>query len=186
MGWKDASPSDDVAAAEWIRARLLPFRDASIGSVVPTGFDSYVRLAGHEFPQPAIDPDTASILAAHTSTPGKCWMCLWDGYGYLTGAIAVFQAHRIGDPVPPPVRPLMPRLRKTRVHMPQRDYLLFSGSVDQAAGWEDGPNICWPDDRAWIVAREIDLDYTLIGGAVDLCSDLTALGALSVSLDDKN
>jgi len=23
------------------------------------------------------------ILELHTSTPGRCWFCLWDGYGWL-------------------------------------------------------------------------------------------------------
>jgi hypothetical protein len=30
---------------------------------------------------------------------------------------------------------------------------------------DDGPQIWWPDDRAWCVATEIDLDSTYVGGS---------------------
>jgi len=185
MGWEAVTPSDAVDAAEWIRGALLPFGDAKIGSVIPTGFPSYVRLYGDDFPHPALDPDTGSILTRHTSTPDRCWFCLWEGYGYLTGAV-VLQAFRTGDPPPPPVRTAKPTLRKSRVRLPHRNYLLFTGTTDQASGWRDGPNLCWPDDRAWIVAREIDLDYTLVGGSAGLCNELAGRGAEPVSVGAKN
>ena len=157
-----------------------------MGSVIPTGFECYVRLQGREFPHSAIDAATASILATHTSTPGHCWMCLWEGYGYLTGAVAVLQFSPIGQAPPAPIRIPKPRLRKSRVRLPHRNYLLFTGSVAQSAGWDDGPNLCWPDDRSWVVAREIDLDYTLVGGPAKLCAELVARGAAYVNVEDRN
>jgi hypothetical protein len=66
-----------------------------------------------------------------------------------------------------------------------RDYLLFTGSVVEGEGWQAGPNLWWPNDRAWMVANEIDLDwYSLIGGTHALCVELTALGARPVTVDD--
>jgi hypothetical protein len=62
-----------------------------------------------------------------------------------------------------------------RVRLPERDYLLFEGPLDDVSetGWRyDGrlvspqsPNLFWPDDRAWCVATEIDLDSTFVGGS---------------------
>ncbi|OLB95782.1 MAG: hypothetical protein AUI15_15200 [Actinobacteria bacterium 13_2_20CM_2_66_6] len=58
--------------------------------------------------------------------------------------------------------------------MPNRDYLLFTGSVERGAGWEDGPNLWWPDDRAWCVASEIDFPYSYVGGPTDLIVNILA------------
>jgi hypothetical protein len=69
----------------------------------------------------------------------------------------------------------------------QRSYLLFTGSVRDAVGWEDGPNIWWPDDRAWCVASEIDLPYSYVGGSKELIEEVLAdpeLEALPAQLED--
>jgi hypothetical protein len=182
MGWQEVTPSDEVDVADWIGPRLLPFREARIGSVIPTGFESYVRVNPHV--------ELAYVLRQHTSTPGRCWFCLWEGYGYLTGSVVVLTSWRLeaGAPLPgPPVKRIPPpKLQKSRVRLPYRDYLLFSGAVEQGDGWQDGPNVWWPDDRAWCVASEIDLDYTLVGGSVELCVELVRDGAAAVSPEDRN
>jgi hypothetical protein len=118
------------------------------------------------------------LLAKHTGTAPSCWFCLWDGYGYLhPGASAVLVAAR-----PPFARlrvgirrlqlrwsaPRPPRPDGPRVRLPARDYLLFHAPLAEALGWEDGPNLWWPDDRAWCVASEIDFPYTYVGGSQDL------------------
>ena len=41
-------------------------------------------------------------------------------------------------------------------------------------GWEDGPNLWWPDDRAWCVASEIDFPYTYVGGSNQLIEEILA------------
>ena len=110
------------------------------------------------------------LLARHTSTPDHCWFCLWDGYGYLTGAVAVLVAN--ADPVPS--APPRPKLKKSRVRLPGRDYLLFTGSVAQGEGWRDGPNLWWPDDRTWCLASEIDFPYTYVGGSTSLIEEILA------------
>lgn len=68
---------------------------------------------------------------------------------------------------------------------PGREYRLFRGPVSAAAGaavpapWPlrgddtldldggalDGPNLWWPADRTWVVASEIDLPWTYVGGS---------------------
>jgi hypothetical protein len=116
------------------------------------------------------------LLATHTLTPDRCWFCLWEGYGYLTGGTAVTYFWPVGEPKPPPehLRPPQPKLSKSRVRLPHRDYVLFTGSVTDADGWEDGPNLWWPDDRAWCVASEIDFPYSYVGGSAALIEEILA------------
>ncbi len=114
------------------------------------------------------------LLATYTSTPEDCWFCLWEGYGYLTGgrAVAYLWAGKPGTSRPPPPPP--PKLKKSRVRLPGRDYLLFTGAVAQGESWDDGPNLWWPGDRSWCVASEIDLPYTYVGGSSDLIGEILA------------
>jgi hypothetical protein len=119
------------------------------------------------------------LLSKHTATPDSCWFCLWEGYGYLHpgGSAPFVLAAR-----PPFARarvalrrlqlrwskPRPPRPDGPRVQLPGRDYLLFRAPVSEAQGWEDGPNLWWPEDRAWCVASEIDFPYTYVGGPQEL------------------
>ena len=115
-----------------------------------------------------------TLLAKFTATPSSCWLCLWEGYGYLhPGGMMPLVAAR-----PPFARarvglkrlqlrwsaPRPPGKDGPRVKLPHRDYLLFQAPLAKALGWEDGPNLWWPDDRAWCVASEIDFPYTYVGG----------------------
>ena len=102
------------------------------------------------------------ILRDFTTTPDRCYFCLWEGYGYIDARL--YEA-------------------KARVKAPGRDYLLFSGPLDAVTSflswdegfWGDSPNIWWPADRAWCVATDIDLYDTYVGGSRD-CVE-TVLGS---------
>src|SRR6266545_1205383 len=85
-----------VTEADWIGPRLQPFGNVKVGSVIPTGFEAYARI---ETPN-----QLAGVLARHTSTPDRCWFCLWDGYGDLHGPPAVAYAYfwKEGEPRTPP------------------------------------------------------------------------------------
>jgi len=176
VGWPDVEQSDETEAADWIGPRLHPFaRD--VGSVVPTGFAAYARL-------PTARRDgLIELLTKHTSTPGLCWLCLWEGYGYFhAGGIVELRSYHLGSPpLRPPPPPPPPKLSAHRVRLPARDYILFTGSAEQAAGWQDGPNLWWPDDRAWCVASEIDLDETFVGGSRELIDEVLEQGALEAT-----
>ena len=225
MAWQDVTPSDTVAAAEWIPGRLNPFAK-NVGSIVPKGFEAYARIfhpgterasereaptvevrwaevaarsgriAHPEMQFHAITPPPIersyglepavfeprigilsrgqvgaliNLLSKRTATPNACWLCLWAGYGYGNAVWAELYAHA------------------TRVRLPGRDYLLFKGSVAQAQGWEDGPNLWWPEDRAWCVASEIDFPYTYVGGSKALIDDILRhpdLEALPATVED--
>ena len=115
-----------------------------------------------------------NVLREFTSTPDRCFFCLWDGYGNID-----------------------PRLYKAsaRVRAPGRDYLLFRGPLDAALSfveeredpfWGDSPNLWWPEDRAWCVATDIDLSDTYLGGSMECVEAVLGnpeLEALSTTLD---
>jgi len=98
----------------------------------------------------------AELLRAWTTTPDRCWFCLWDGYGWI--------AVRDGP----------------RVRLPARDYLLYRGPVEAAvaavglAGHQQTANLWWPEDREWCVATEIDLSWTYVGGEAGLIERLVS------------
>ena len=95
-----------------------------------------------------------AVLARHTATPERCWFAVWDGYGATRADV----------------------LSAPTFHLLARDYHLLVGPVGAAAEsaldppWYQSPNLWWPDDRAWCVATEIDLDTTYIG-CTDACRD---------------
>ena len=113
------------------------------------------------------------VLRDFTSTPGRCYFCLWEGYGNIDT-----------------------RLYKSdsRVKAPGRGYLLFSGPLDAVMAflrrdvpfWRDSPNIWWPEDRAWCVATGIDLYDTYVGGSrecIEAVLNNHELEALPTTLD---
>ncbi len=149
--------------------------------------------------------ELAGVLARFTTTPNRIWFGLWTGYGNLhppRGAARLLS--RSGDalsesthpdPHPEPER-LEVRPGRPTLELPSRSYIVYSGSLDELAGWPwDGPNLWWPDDRAWFVATEIDFVSTYVGGseeAVDAllkASDLEVLPARitdSINRDEVN
>ncbi len=181
MSWPDVEHSDEIAAAAWIGPRMHPFAQ-DVGSIVPTGFEAYTRL-------PVARRDLiVAVLEKHTSTPDRCWLCLWDGYGYDNAVSLSFwkegeQPRHAKRPPRFSIRvPRKPRDDgRARMRLPHRDYFLYRGSTGQATGWSDGPNLWWPDDRAWCVASEIDLEETFVGGTQVLIDEICAIQHLGAT-----
>ena len=132
-------------------------------------------------PAPWREPDEGSLrpdecaavaetLAAHTSTPGDCWFCVWEGYGW-TG-------FGPNDGLP-------------RVAFTHRNCVLFRGPVEAATAfrsppWFQSPTWWWPQDRAWCVASELDIYSTYVAAARSAVGDLLqhpALEALECTED---
>jgi hypothetical protein len=71
-----------------------------------------------------------------------------------------------------------------RFEIPQRAFYLFEGPLDAAGElghrprpdvfFPQSPNIFWPNDHAWCVATEIDLDSTYVAGSNALAKALLA------------
>lgn len=92
----------------------------------------------------------AILLAAQTSTASQCWFAVWEGFAGLA------------VPRDPTV---------SRLSMPQRPMILLNGRLDAAVtSLEEDPSdqrasLWWPEDRAWCVATDVDLNTTYVGGS---------------------
>ena len=186
--------------AAWTGAPLRP--DAEFHSVAlppnrPAGEPPWAGLPL----QGSLDAGDAEtleeILRSETSTPNHCWFCLWDGWGWERAQ--PFTATRTPRGAIPdtPRDPVIPVAvwRGPRVRLPNRNYLLYTGSVDDAIPalgsgghpFGQGANLWWPADRAWCVATEIDLPWTYVSGTDSLIERLLRDGrleALPASAED--
>jgi hypothetical protein len=93
------------------------------------------------------------ILEKHTTTPDSCYFAHWGGYGGLPESL-VRSVPSFGYPWP----------------NAGRDHMLFTGAIRSAVVTPNehhhySVNVWWPEDHAWLVATDIDLDSTYIGGS---------------------
>jgi|KBSMisStaDraftv2_1062788.scaffolds.fasta_scaffold38255_1 hypothetical protein len=105
-----------------------------------------------------------SILRSATSA-GDGWFMLWNGYGDLRRrgfeTVPWGTIHRLdGDPPDVPAELL-------GSVWAYRHYYVFRGPLAGLSTWfewrPEAPNYFWPDDKAWIVATEIDGFSTYVG-----------------------
>jgi hypothetical protein len=187
-------PASDGAPASWVQAGIRGFGE-SVLSLVPDGFPAYVRsfhlargetwaeiaarqgtvvhprmqfpsiartaslqaapMPGH-LPPEAIAP-LSEILTRNTSTPDACWFAVWEGWGANAQRADI--------------------VRAPTFTLPNRRYHLMCGPVSAAvesvedAPFSRSPSLWWPDDRAWLVATEVDLHSTYVGCS-ELCADV--------------
>ena len=207
----DVSPADWIVQRLWPWNADVGTR---VGSVIPDGFETYARIfhayegqrwadlartsgrtmhAGAQFALICGDVDRRSgrdgslggveaaalarVLAPFGSS--EIWGCIWEGFGFLTGEISHNRdARRTLDNAP-------------KVRTRARSYLLFKTIIEHVPDtkfgvWFQSFNLWWPDDRAWCVAKEIDLDSTLVGGSrrcIEAVLASSQLEALEISLD---
>jgi hypothetical protein len=112
----------------------------------------------------------AEVLGRFTSTPSDCWFAVWDGYGNMPA-----------------------RLRTVpMIEMPNRRMVALRGPLPAAGTafsrwtWPDSASLWWPDDRAWCVATDIDLQSTYIGAGaegIDAVVANNSLESYAVSID---
>jgi hypothetical protein len=112
---------------------------------------------------PDLWEELSDVLRHHAADPSSCYFALWDGWGWASGNVepAALPAEAVQGP---------------RLSLEARDYLLFDGPldawaslfVDRLEGHWQSPQLCWPRDRTWCVATEIDYDSTYIGGSAEL------------------
>lgn len=123
-----------------------------------------------------VDPNSQSLAwriddVLDDTTPGD----------WIADALPRFE-YTVGSLVPP-----IYTLYSPRVRLPHRDNFLVHGTVRDAVrtlGW-CGPNLWWPQDRAWFVATDIDLMSTYIGSSTDCALALAVHPTLEV-IDTSN
>jgi hypothetical protein len=185
---------DDVAAGDWIAARLHPFVQDT-GSVIPEGFDAYARLfhpigddgrwadmaaSNHRIAHPEMQ---LHQISAPAGEPARAWndRSLSVSWGSLP-----IEPRRALVEILTPATTTPDRCWfavwegfadvdhggvAARVALPGRSYLFASGPVEagstllSGASFDQSPNLWWPDDRAWFVATEIDYAWTYVGGS---------------------
>jgi hypothetical protein len=86
--------------------------------------------------------------------------------------------------------------RAVKVGNAYRRYHLFSGPVTGAASFRtermnrsQAPSLWWPEDRAWIVATEIDLPWTYVGAESSVVTAIVEVwphATRTIALTDPN
>ncbi len=170
--------SGDLSAAAWLsESDPDPWRLITFG---PATFQAYARLrylpdpvrpgmneadvqvpAGH--PTDIDQARTAlTALARYSSSTDSCYVCLWDGY---SGAFS--------DPG---------LTRGPLVALPHRQYVLFTGTLDELENWNDlfdstfnsPPAFVWPADHRWCFASDVDPHWAGIGADTGVINKLVA------------
>lgn len=129
------------------------------------------------------------LLAAHTTTADRCFVALWEGYSSV-GAPLVART-TTGDRssvadwrVSAPVGRQAFWAAGTALRLEERTFIVAESPVEAAASiggpelWgrfrDEPPTLMWPEDHAWFVACDPDLDSTYVGGTVDLIMAILA------------
>jgi hypothetical protein len=142
--------------ASWTGRRVHPLMAFERIAAIPDGPKSKPEWGYRPAAGAGPIDELVTVLRSFTTSPERCWMGLWDGFGGLDMVDALKSA--------------------LRLRLPHRAYILLNGPIDAVrrlgrAGppWK-APNLWWPDDRAWFVSSDIDLASTYVGGS-RLCID---------------
>jgi hypothetical protein len=182
----------DPSLADWFARSDEPWDE--LVTMGPAGFGSYARvryLDEDRISQRVLFARLRVHLAGQTNTPGDCFHGLWDG--------AVSRMY--GDPARGDL-PWFPAsvLAGPRVRIPQREYMLFRGHLDEVGQWgatdpatgssrDDeipGPHLLWPADHRWFVATDVDSDFTWVGGSDELVGAVITDPALDAGRVHRN
>ena len=174
------------AVAEWagrVYHPLMSFEGASSPAAGHgAGAPPWLQDPEHGRMDEEVAVELSAMLARFTSTAAECYFGVWEGYGQYSGGAALLTSDGRSRPLGTP-RDIR---RAQRIKGVGRDYLLYQGRLEDVTGFyahflAQPPNIWWPEDRAWFVATDIDLDSTYVGGSrecVDTLLDHPALEAV--------
>ena len=170
-------------AVTWVDDREQDVRWARVAAATGHTLDATtsweaVARAWHPHGQPGVWEDEpiegqppvghaarlVSLLAAHTGTPDRCWYAVWNGYGALA----------------------LPRVGVPMAKIAGRSMLVLSGPLSSAltsletAPFDRRANLWWPDDRAWLVATDVEATSTYVGGSAECIAAVRADDLLEV------
>jgi hypothetical protein len=131
-------------------------------------------------------------LGQATTTPDDLVAAVWNGWGDLNGGSAS-GSFVVGEPSEEQLRQLHEQAERRRLRnaaisdalsgptfeWPGREFHLMSASLTLFAerDWLDTasvdvwpaaghtPQMLWPEDRSWVLATEIDWDFTIVAGS---------------------
>jgi hypothetical protein len=130
----------------------------------PGVFD--IRPDSGNLPSEVLSP-LLRVLGERTRTPECCWFAAWEGWGDIRADVRSAPWFQV----------------------PGRGYHLLSGPLDAAGETVTNypgrsASLWWPDDHAWCVATEIDLNTTYIGCDDDCSESIRALPELEALATD--
>lgn len=158
------APAVDSSPAAWFVNAEGPWHvKATYG---PPGLEAYARISlgrgqdgsYYEAAEGAIFSSVLDTLIHRTTTPGRLWVGVWDGWGEAEVQGAHFA-------------------------IPGREYVLLLGDVadlldPKSYGLDAArvviPHLVWPDDRAWFVCWDTDEDQRFtVGGSTAAIAELS-------------
>lgn len=204
-------PVTDNSAWEWLTEQTHGAW-ASAGSVVPSGYEAATRIfhpagdrrwsdvaaqrgtvmhplaqwgslaASHEPPghdefEPEEGTAPRSLIEAvlsHLPSGGQVYRAVWEGFGWWSE----------------------PRWDGPMLELPGRRHIVFSGPPGDLRQWpgqealgsgEQSASLMWPTDRGWVLATEIDWDFTLLVSSAAVATRVQAdsrLEAFAIGLED--
>jgi len=118
------------------------------------------------------------ILAGFTNTPDRCMCAVWEGYADVVGVESDLTLPRLAILS----RPMIVACGPLRA-VPEKS---FSDPYTDRDGEDDrqcvesyrSPSLWWPDDRAWCVATDVDMQETYVGASADCVGCLIDDGRL--------
>ena len=194
-----------ATVAEWTGATVHPLMQ--VGNIAKVPYPYHVEwgrcpaMGSIPVPESTI---LTGLLRDFTTTPENCYLGYWEGYGCLNrGRIYLYAPERGWlSRVESMIHNLWENLRPApdllenvpRLKGQERDYIVFSGSLDNLPSlcryppWGQSPSLWWPQDRAWCVATEVDGYDTFVGGSeacIEGFLNCPDLEALPFSIDDR-
>lgn len=141
-----------------------------------------------EMPRPVCEA-LVEVLRAHTTMPELCWFLMWEGYGWLGGPSDVPHLS-----VPSAENPF----RTYLLYRGALDVRNFEFVAHESVGFAhlrrlgasqaenqalvaqpmpvfQAPDIWWPEDRAWVLGSDTDLDTTYVACSAECAEALLKL-----------
>lgn len=208
-GWRYAAPLEgcidaaSLAAASAVLARHTTTPDAGIAAIWE-GWGGLVSSAGvaylsseTSFGRPARYTDEAPAHIDDPSLRERLAAAAKQGITGVRSWIGSLPRRDRGDPAPGSgllTREVAAGKRFDLHGGTGRHYVLFEVGANDFADiawpgrapwvgdprWANSPSILWPDDHAWVLATEIDLDSTLVAGTTELIHELMHTPGLEV------
>ena len=159
VAWADIASANGTRMHAGVQLGSITRNEAHESEGQPGVFDQPPETGN--LPRELLD-SLIGLLARHTSTPGKCYFAVWEGWGWSPREVRSAPTFSV----------------------PQRSYHLLTGPLEsirqladawQPSGPPRSPNLWWPQDHAWCVASEVDLKSTYIGADAECAQDLIAL-----------
>jgi len=158
--WREVAAIQGTQVHPGMQMPALSGRDALSNEFPPSGVDQWPDDGS--LPQELMTPITAA-LGDHTATPERWWFAVWKGWAVVWDDPVIQASPTFG--------------------VPHREYHLLTGPLETAADGviEDGywsAQLIWPDDHAWCLATEVDLDTTYLGCSEACRDDVLAIPEL--------